>query len=118
MFESFKGLGQLASLVANPQKLREQMEKFQQRMGQVAAEGDAGGGMVRVRVSGRMEVQSVTLTDEALKLGDREMLEDLIKAAANQALHKVRQVVAEETAKMAGELGLPAGANLPLPGMG
>jgi DNA-binding YbaB/EbfC family protein len=117
MFESFKGLGQLASLLGNPQKLREEMEKFQQRMAHVTAEGDAGGGMVRVRMTGRMEVQAVTLTDEALRLGDREMLEDLIRAATNQALQKVRQLVAEETAKMASGLGLPAGTNLQLPGM-
>ena len=74
--------------------------------------------MVKVRVSGRMEVQSCTLSDEALRSGDREMLEDLIKAATNQALQKVRQLVAEETAKMANELGLPQGMNLPMPGMG
>jgi DNA-binding YbaB/EbfC family protein len=118
MFDSIKGLGQLAGLLTNPQRIREEMEKFQQRMGHVTAEGDAGGGMVKVRISGRMEVQACTLADDALKLGDREMLEELIKAATNQALQKVRQLVAEETAKMASSLGLPQGTNLPLPGMG
>jgi DNA-binding YbaB/EbfC family protein len=117
MFGSLKGLGQLASLLGNPQKIREEMEKFQQRMSHVVAEGDAGAGMVKVRISGRMEVQACTISDEAFKLGDREMLEDLIKAATNQALQKVRQMVAEETAKMASEFGLPQGMNLPMPGM-
>jgi nucleoid-associated protein EbfC len=116
MFGSLKNLGSLASLLTNPGKIREEMEKFQQRMGHVVAEGDAGGGMVKVRISGRMEVQACTLTDEAMKLNDREMLEDLIKAATNQALQKVRQMVAEETAKMATEMGLPAGMELPMPG--
>jgi DNA-binding YbaB/EbfC family protein len=116
MFGSLKNLGSLASLLTNPGKIREEMEKFQQRMGHVVAEGDAGGGTVKVRISGRMEVQACTLTDEAIKLNDREMLEDMIRAATNQALQKVRQMVAEETAKMATEMGLPAGMELPMPG--
>jgi DNA-binding YbaB/EbfC family protein len=116
MFGSFKNLGSLASLLTNPGKIKEEMDKFQQRMSHVVAEGDAGGGMVKVRISGRMEVLACTLTDDAIKLNDREMLEDLIKAASNAALQKVRQMVAEETAKMAQEMGLPAGMQLPLPG--
>jgi DNA-binding YbaB/EbfC family protein len=118
MFGSLKGLGQLASMFGNPQKLREEMEKFQARMAQLVADGDAGGGMVKVRINGRMEVQSCTLTEEAMQLGDREMLEDLIKAATNQALQKVRMMIAEETAKMASDMGLPKDMSLPLPGMG
>jgi DNA-binding protein YbaB len=74
----FKGLGQIASLLGNLPKLQEEMAKFQQRVGQITAEGDAGAGMVRVRVNGRMEMLGCTLSDEALRLNDREMLEDLI----------------------------------------
>jgi DNA-binding YbaB/EbfC family protein len=117
----FKGLGTLFSLLSNPQRIREEAEAMQQRLAQLSAEGDAGAGMVKVKVNGKMEILAVALSDEAVKLGDREMLEDLIKAAANQALAKVRQQSAEEYAKMATNLGLPAGVNLPglgLPGMG
>ena len=61
---------------------------------------------------------SCQLTDEALKGGDKELLEDLIKAAVNQALQKIQQQVAEESAKMAANLGLPAGAlGMGMPGM-
>ena len=109
----FKELGQIMGLAKQLPKIKEEMERLQQRLGQLVAEGDAGGGMVKVRVNGRMEVQSCTLTDEALRLNDREMLEDLIKAAANQALEKARQQVAEETSKMATGLGLPPGLGLP-----
>jgi DNA-binding YbaB/EbfC family protein len=113
----FKELGQLASLLRNmPQmsKLKEEMDGLQQRLGQISAEGDAGGGMVKVRVNGKLELVACTISAEAM--GDREMLEDLIRAAVNQALEKARVQAAQETSKMAGNLGLPAG--LDLPGLG
>jgi DNA-binding YbaB/EbfC family protein len=109
----FKDFGQLAGLMKNLPKIKEEMERLQQRLGQVTADGDAGGGMVKVRVNGKMEVLSCVLSDEALKLSDREMLEDLIVAAVNQAIQRTRQLVAEETGKMASGLGLPQGLNLP-----
>src|SRR5437773_8018826 len=112
----FKEMGQIASLIKNMPKIREEMDKLQGRMSQITAEGDAGGGMVKIKVNGRMELLGCTLSDEALKLQDKELLEDLIVGAANQALTKVRQNVAEETSKMASGLGMPSGMNLP--GMG
>jgi DNA-binding YbaB/EbfC family protein len=117
----FKGLSTLFSLLGNPQRVKDEAEAMKQRLSQIAAEGDAGAGMVKVKVNGKMEVQAVVLSDEAVKMGDREMLEDLIKAATNQALDKVRQQAADEYAKMAANLGLPVGMNLPglgMPGMG
>ena len=70
-------------------------------------------GMVKVKANGRLEVQSCTLSDEAVRAGDKELLEDLIKAAVNQALEKARQLMLEETNKTMSALGLPAGINLP-----
>lgn len=110
----FNQLGQLAGLMRSlPQlgKLREEMEKFQQKVAEITAEGDAGAGMVKAKVNGRMEVQAITLSDEAMK--DRELLEDLIRSAVNSAIDRARQRVAEETTKMASEMGLPPGMNLP-----
>jgi len=112
----FKELGQITTLMKMLPKIKEEMDNFQQKLATITAEGDAGGGMVTVKVNGKMEVLSCTLTDEAMKLNDREMLEDLIKAATNQALAKVRQSNAEEMNKVAGGLGLPPG--LSLPGLG
>src|SRR5262249_51515730 len=109
----FKEIGQIASLIKNMPKIREEMEKFQGKMTQITAEGDAGGGMVKVKVNGRMEILNCTLSEEAIKLQDKELLEDLIVGAVNQALTKVRQNVAEETQKMAVGLGVPPGMNLP-----
>jgi DNA-binding YbaB/EbfC family protein len=109
----FKEFGQLASLMKNLPKIREQMEDLQQRLGQINVEGTAGAGMVTFRVNGRMEVIGCTISEEAMKLNDKEMLEDLIQSAANQALQKCRQQVAEETSKMATGFGLPPGFELP-----
>jgi DNA-binding YbaB/EbfC family protein len=109
----FGQLGQFASLMKNLPKIREEMEKFQGKVGSITADGDAGGGMVKAKVNGHMEVLRCEISDELLKMNDREMLEDLVRGAVNQAIQKVRQLVAEETGKMATGLGLPQGMGLP-----
>ena len=115
----FKELGAMVGLLKNQGKIQEEMQKFQASVGQITAEASSGAGYVTVKVNGRMEVLSVRISDEALKLGDREMLEDLVVAAANQALTKVRAQLAEESAKMAANIGLPPGMlGGGFPGMG
>jgi DNA-binding YbaB/EbfC family protein len=106
-------LGQLASLMKNLPKIREEMEKLQGAISKITADGDAGGGMVKAKVNGHMEVVRCEISDELMKLNDREMLEDLVRAAINQAIKKARQNVTEHTSKMATGLGLPAGMELP-----
>jgi hypothetical protein len=114
----FKEIGQLAGMMGQMPRIREEMEKLQQRLPQLSAEGDAGAGMVKVRVNGRLEVTACVISDEMMKLNDREMLEDLIRGATNQAIAKVRQQIADETTKMASNLGLPQGMGLPgVPGL-
>jgi DNA-binding YbaB/EbfC family protein len=107
----FEKLGQIASLMKNLPKMQEEMGKLQGRIAQVTAEGDAGGGMVKAKVNGRMEVIACVISDEAMK--DKELLEDLVRAAINQAMQKAKHAVAEETAKMAQGMGMPAGFQLP-----
>ena len=109
----FKELGQFASLMKNLPRIREEMGKLQGKMAQISAEGDAGGGMVKVRVNGNMEVVACSFSDEAIQGGDKELLEDLTTAAVNQAMRKAKELVAEETAKMATGLGMPPGMGLP-----
>jgi DNA-binding YbaB/EbfC family protein len=105
----FKGIGTLMSLLGNQGKIQEEIQKFQASVGNITAEASSGAGYVTVKVNGRMEVLSVRISEEAMKLNDREMLEDLITAATNQALTKVRAQLAEESAKMAANIGLPPG---------
>ncbi len=109
----FDKLGQFAGLMRNLPRIQEELGKFQDKLGQLVATGDAGAGMVTVTANGRMEVLRCTISDEALRAGDREMLEDLVRAATNQALTKARELVQEETGKMASGLGLPHGMGLP-----
>jgi DNA-binding YbaB/EbfC family protein len=116
----FKELGQIMGLAKQLPKIKEEMERLQQRLAQVSAEGNAGAGMVKVRVNGKQEVLACSISEEAFQLNDREMLEDLVRSATNQALEQVRQLVAQETGKMAANLGLPLGTGLPglnLPGL-
>ena len=117
---NIKDLGQLVSLMTklpSIDKIKEEAERMQQRLAEITAEGDAGAGMVKIRVNGRMEVLHCQISSEALN--DKEMLEDLVAAAVNQAIARVRQLTAEETGKMASNLGIPPGMNIPglqLPG--
>jgi len=109
----FKEFGQLAGLLQQLPKIKAEMERLQERLGQVVAEGDAGGGLVKIRANGKLEVLSCSISDDLLGQKDREFVEDLIRAATNQALDKARRQAAEETGKMAAGFGLPAGLGLP-----
>ncbi len=115
----FKELGAMMSLMGNRGKLQEEIGKFQAQVGTITAEATAGAGYVTAKANGKLEVLSVKISDEALALNDREMLEDLVAAAVNQALAKAREQVAAASAKMAENMGLPAGVlGGGLPGLG
>jgi DNA-binding YbaB/EbfC family protein len=86
----FEGLSQLANLMKSLPRIREQAALLQQRVGDISVEGDAGAGMVKTKVNGRFELTGLTISEEAWKLNDREMLEDLIKSAVNQAMERAR----------------------------
>lgn len=111
MFGGIGGLGQMAGLLGKLPKIQEEAEKLRQRVDAIAVEGNAGGGMIAVKATGKMTIVSVRIAEEAM--ADREMLEDLIAAATTQALDKVKEQIALETQKMAAEVGLPPGINLP-----
>jgi len=95
-------------LLKNAQKIQEQMGSFQEKLGGICVTGSAGGGMAEVDMNGRMEVLAVRIAPEAMEDGDREMLQDLVAAAFNNAMEKVREAIAREVGGM-----LPGG----FPGM-
>jgi DNA-binding YbaB/EbfC family protein len=107
----FKEMGALASLLRALPRMKEEFEGLQKRLAQITVEADAGAGMVRVKVNGRMEVLHVHISEEAA--ADRELLEELIRSAINAALDKARQRVAEESSQMLGGLGLGGAGGMP-----
>ncbi len=109
----FKEFGQMMGLMKNLPKIKEEVEQFQQKVGQITAEGSAGGGMITVKMNGHCEIVSCKISDETMEMNDREMLEDLFRAATNQAIQKIQQAIAEERVKMTSSLGIPAGMDLP-----
>ena len=82
----FKGLGDLASLMKQASEMKGMVGEMQEKLGRVRVTGSAGGGMVEVEASGHQKVLSCTISERLAATGDREMLEDLVVAATNQAL--------------------------------
>lgn len=103
----------------NPQQLlgqfKKMQEEMQQKMEALRVQGTAGGGMVRVDVTGTKRVLKVTIEPQVVKDNDLEMLQDLIQAATNDALRKVDDTLKEQLGGMAGALagGLPGGLKIP-----
>ena len=89
------------------QQMQDQISKAQQEIEESTVEASAGGGAVTVVVNGQPKVQSVKIEPEAVDPDDVEMLEDLIAAALNEALEKVRTMQAERFGSVAGGLDLP-----------
>ena len=94
-------------LLKNAQKIQEQFGSIQEKLGSITAVGSAGGGMVEVDITGKMEVLAVRIKPEAVDPSDIAMLEDLVAAALGQALEKVREKISGEVGAMAGGLGIP-----------
>ena len=101
----FNNLGNLADLMRNAGRLQESVQKATESLGQVVVEASSGGGAVTVKANGRLEVVGVRIDPKLLADGDAELLEDLVAAAANQALAKAREAAAKSLSSLAG--GLP-----------
>lgn len=104
--------GNIGNLLKQAQAVQQNLQKAQEQVGQITATGEAGGGMVKITVNGKHEATRVEL-DPALLQEDKEMLEDLIVAAINDATHKVGVAVNEKMAGAMAGLQLPPGMKLP-----
>ena len=104
--------GGLAQLMKQAQQMQESMQKAQAEMANLEVTGQAGGGLVSVVMTGRHEARRISI-DESLLTEDKEMLEDLIAAAINDAAHRVEQLTQERLAGLTAGLGLPGGFKLP-----
>ena len=104
--------GQLAGLMRQAQQMQENMRKMQEDLGKVEVEGQAGAGLVKVVMTCKHDVKRVTI-DPSLLADDKDMLEDLIAAAVNDAARKVESTTQEKMAGFTGGMGLPPGMKLP-----
>ena len=105
--------GNLNNLMKQAQAMQANMQKAQEEIAALEVVGEAGGGMVKVTMSGRHEARRVQI-EPAVIGEDREMLEDLIAAAINDAVHKVEARVQEKMGSLTAGLQLPPGMKLPL----
>lgn len=90
--------------------MQEKMQVMQEKMGNETVEGASGGGLVKVVMTCKGQCQSINLDPSVIVAEDKEVLEDLLKAAINDAKAKGDAKMADETQKMMSDLGLPAGA--------
>lgn len=102
----FKGLGQFATLMKQAQGMREKIDESKERIANLKCDGEAGGGMVRVTVGGTMRVLNCSIDPSLIQTGDREMLEDLIVAATNQAMEKLVELQTKEMSSITGGIDL------------
>ena len=107
------------AILKQAQKVQEEMQKAQENLENITVEATAGGGMIKVIANCKYRIQSIHIDPEVMKADDKEMLEDLIIAAVNQAINQAQEKANEEMQKVTG--GLMGGLNLPgglkFPGM-
>ncbi|MDH3713612.1 MAG: YbaB/EbfC family nucleoid-associated protein [Gammaproteobacteria bacterium] len=104
--------GGLGNLMKQAQRMQAEMEKAQQELAELEVQGQSGGGMVTVVMTGRHELRRVTI-DDAVFGDDKEMVEDLFAAAVNDAVQKLEATMKERMAGVTSGLGLPPGIKLP-----
>jgi nucleoid-associated protein EbfC len=104
--------GNIGQLMKQAQMMQENMRRMQEQLGSIEVEGQSGSGAVKVVMTCKHEVKRVSI-DPSLAADDREMLEDLIAAAFNDAARRVETTVSEKMSGMTAGMGLPPGLKLP-----
>ena len=100
--------GGLGNLMKQAQKMQESMQKAQAEIAEMEINGESGGGLVRIVITGRYEVRRINI-DDSLVSEDKDMLEDLVAAAFNDAVHKVERTVQDKMSGLTAGMGLPPG---------
>ena len=103
--------GGIGNLMKQAQKMQADMQKAQEEMANVEVTGQAGGGLVSVTMTCRHDVKRVTIDDSVMD--DKEMLEDLVAAAVNDAVRQVEKTTEEKMSGLTSGMGLPGGFKLP-----
>jgi len=104
--------GGMGNLMKQAQQMQENMQRMQEEIARMEVEGEAGGGMVKVTMTGKHELRRVQI-DDSLMGDDKEMLEDLIAAAVNDAVRRIESTQQEKMSGMTAGMNLPPGMKLP-----
>lgn len=102
----------LGDLMKQAQAMQANMQKMQEDLANAEVTGEAGAGLVKVTMNGRHDVKRVNI-DDALMSEDKEMLEDLLAAAVNDAVRKIEQKSRDEMGKITAGMGIPPGFKMP-----
>lgn len=102
-----KNMGNMNKLMKQVQKMQQDMVKLQEELQEKTVEATAGGGVVKAVASGKKQIVSIEISPEVVDPDDVEMLQDLIMAAANEALQKAEEMVTSEMSKLTGGLNMP-----------
>lgn len=104
--------GGIGQLMKQAQQMQAEMQKAQEEMATLTVQGESGGGLVKMTMTCKHQLQKLTI-DNSLLADDKDMLEDLIIAAFNDAIRKVELTVQEKFSGMTAGMGLPPGIKLP-----
>jgi hypothetical protein len=104
--------GGIGNLMKQAQLMQENLKKAQEKIAEMEVEGVSGAGLVKVTMNGKHDVRRVSI-DASLMTDDKEMLEDLIAAAVNDAVRKVETVTQEKMSSVTAGMPLPPGMKLP-----
>lgn len=101
------GMGNIGNMMKQAQKIQERLVKIQGELAGKTVEASSGGGMVTVVVNGSQELVSIKIDPEVINPEEVDMLEDLVVAAVNEGLRKVREMMNEEMSKITGGIKIP-----------
>ena len=101
--------GNMKNMMKQAEKMKAEMDKLQEQAGDKLVEAVSGGGMVKVTAKAKGEIISVLIDDEVIASQDKEMIQDLIQVAINDALNKGQEAIKDEMSKAAISMGLPPG---------
>jgi hypothetical protein len=107
----FGGKGGLGNLMKQAQEMQKNMQAAQQEIAEMEVTGEAGGGMVKVTMTGKHELVKVSIDDSLMD--DKEMLEDLFAAAVNSASRRVEEVTQDKMGGLTAGMNLPEGMKMP-----
>ena len=100
-------------MIKQAQDLQKKMAEAQEKVETMEAEGISGGGIVKITINGKNNVTSVNIDETAIDKNEKEILEDLIVAAFNDARDKIQRKISDEMSSLTGGIKLPPGMKLP-----